>query len=127
MMLHWPFNVGRGFGCFASPHILFSGDFMNPVKQIGRYQLPILNVVSITRREGIGLALSQGICRIVDLINQRFKLNLAWRVNACDVELINGRHIKFTDLEKQQYDEAMELHGTAMQVYGMCRGLGLRT
>src|SRR6266508_2445384 len=100
---------------------------MNPVKKIGRYQLPILNVVSIARREGIGLALNQGICQIVDLINQRFKLNLAWRVNAYDVELINGRHIKFTGLEKQQYDEAMELHGTAMQVYGMCRGLEIRT
>lgn len=99
---------------------------MNPVKQIGRYQLPILNVVSITRREGMGLALSQGASRCVDLINQRFKRNIPWRVNAYDVELINGHRIKFTDFEKQQYDEALAEHNLIMQVWGMAKSAGLR-
>jgi hypothetical protein len=99
---------------------------MNPVKQIGRYQLPILNVVSIARREGVGLVLSQFISRCVDLINQRFKRNIAWRVNAYDVELVNGRHIKFTDLEKQQYDETLNEHALIMQILGMAKSAGLR-
>src|SRR5262249_28796417 len=107
------------------PTVFSIGARMNPVKEIGRHQLPILNVASITRREGIGLALSQGVSRIVDLINDRFKKNIAWRVNAYDVALINGRQIKFTDLEKQTYDEELAFHEEVMRVWGMCKSAGL--
>jgi len=99
---------------------------MNPVKQIGKYMLPILNVVSITRRDGAILSLSRGVSRVIDSINFRFKLNIAWRVNVYDVELINGRHIKFTDIEKQQYDEELALHEKIMEIWGMCKSAGLR-
>lgn len=81
---------------------------MNPVKQIGRYQLPILNVVGIAERTG-------------------WRVKFRLRKSGYDVLLTNGHTIHFTEAEKQQYDEAIEDHAVISQVYGMCRGVGLRT
>lgn len=81
---------------------------MNPIKQIGRYQLPILNVFGIRRRGGWMI---------------RFKL----RKPGYDAILTNGHVIHFTEEEKQQLEQAREEHGLVMQIYGMARGLGLRT
>jgi hypothetical protein len=78
---------------------------MNPVKQIGRYQLPILNVAAISKRTGL---------------RSRFKPGY-------DVTLINGHVIHFTEEEKAQLDQERERHETVMQIYGMAKGLGLRT
>lgn len=78
---------------------------MNPVKQIGRYQLPILNVVAISKRTGWR----------------------GWLKPGYDATLVNGHKIHFTEEEKRRLDEERELHETVMQVYGMARGLGLRT
>lgn len=82
--------------------------FMNPVKQIGRYQLPILNVFAITGRTG-------------------WLVRLGLRKPGYDAILINGRVIHLTEEEKQQLDQAREEHELVMQIYGMARGLGLRT
>jgi hypothetical protein len=79
---------------------------MNPVKQIGRYQLPILNVASIQKRG-------------------RFRLRNPYSNYA--VFLTNGHTIYFTEEEKRLYDQERETHETVMQVYGMAKGLGLRT
>lgn len=73
---------------------------MNPVKQIGRYKLPILNVVAIKKRK-----IFPGYT----------------------VYLNNGTKINFTPGEKDAYDKALEEHEIVMQVYGMCRGMGLRS
>lgn len=81
---------------------------MNPIKTIGRYQLPILNVFGIRKREGL-------------LVKLRI------RKPGYDALLTNGRVLHFTEEEKQQLDEARELHEETMHVYGMARGLGLRT
>lgn len=78
---------------------------MNPVKQIGRYQLPILNIVAISKRIGWRGALRSGY----------------------DATLINGHVIHLTEEEKRQLDEEREKHENVMQVYGMAKGLGLRT
>lgn len=72
---------------------------MNPVKEIGRYQLPILNVVVISKRADSGY----------------------------DATLINGHVIHLTEEEKSQLDKAREDHEFVMQIYGMAKGLGLRT
>lgn len=77
---------------------------MNPVKQIGRYQLPILNVVAIARRTGWR----------------------GWLRSGYDATLINGHVIHLTEEEKQQLDHAREEHDITMQVWGMAKGLGLR-
>lgn len=77
---------------------------MNPVKQIGRYQLPILNVVSINLRTGWRKWLKRGY----------------------DVHLVNGQVIHFTENERRQYNEAMEEHSIILQVWGMAKSAGLR-
>lgn len=78
---------------------------MNPVKEIGRYQLPILNIVGIAKRTGLRALVKPGY----------------------DATLINGHVIHLTEEEKQQLDQEREAHETVMQVYGMAKGLGLRT
>jgi len=82
---------------------------VNPVKQIGRYELPILNVVAIKRRDRSGL--------------RRLAF---WMRPGYDVELNSGASIHFTEEEKAAFDKAMDEHELVMQVYGMCRGMGLR-
>ncbi len=81
---------------------------MNPVREIGRYQLPILNVFGIRRREG-------------------WLVRLRLKRPGYDAILTNGHVIHLTEEEKQQLDTAREEHDLVMQVYGMARGLGLRT
>ena len=78
---------------------------MNPVKEIGRYQLPILNVVAISKRSGLR----------------------GWLKPGYDATLINGHVIHLTEEERQQLNSAREEHEVVMQVYGMAKGLGLRT
>jgi len=82
----------------------FSGDFMNPTKQIGRYMLPLLNVVAISQRTGWR----------------------AWLTPGYDILLTNGHKIHFTEEEKKAYDTALEEHELVMQVWGMCKSAGLR-
>lgn len=72
---------------------------MNPVHQIGRYQLPLLNVVAIVERED----------------NSGYT-----------VLLVHGHTIYFTKEEKEAYDKAMELHGQILNFWGMCKSAGLR-
>lgn len=81
---------------------------MNPVRNIGRYQLPILNVFGIRVRQG-------------------WLVRLRLRKPGYDALLINGAVIHLTEEEKQQLDQAREEHEMVMQIYGMARGLGLRT
>jgi len=76
---------------------------MNPVKQIGRYKLPILNIIAIKKRSPYSF----------------------WK-RGYDVLLNNGQKIHFTDQEKDEYDKALDEHELVLQVYGMCKGMGLR-
>ena len=83
---------------------------MNPTKRIGRYVLPLLNVAAMQERpEKTG-----------------WRRLLFWQKSGYDVTLLNGHTIHFTYQEKAEYDEAMEWHALTMNVYGACRGLGLR-
>lgn len=82
---------------------------MNPVKQIGRYRLPILNVVAIRERDRRGL-----------------RRLMFWVAPGFDAFLVDGHRIHFTVEEKEAYDRAIEEHDLVMQVYGMARGMGLR-
>ena len=77
---------------------------MNPTKQIGRYSLPLLSVVAIKQRSGLR----------------------AWLKKGYDVTLNTGHTIHFTEVEKQQYDQAIEKHNKVRELFGMCRSLGLR-
>lgn len=72
---------------------------MNPVKQIGKYQFPILSVVAIVTQD-------DGSYEFILPYNVRLIL---------------------TEEEKKQYDEAMTLHSQVMNIYGMAKGAGLRT
>lgn len=85
---------------------------MNPVKRIGRYQLPLLNVVAIQERQFTRLG------------NILFRLGILR--GGYDVTLTNGHTVHFTPEEKRLYDEAMEEHAIVMQVWGMCKSAGLR-
>lgn len=86
---------------------------MNPVYEIGRYQLPLLSVIAIRQRRFNGW--------------RKILLWLRLSRPGYDVLLNNGDKIHFTEEEKQKYDEAMEWHDITLQWYGSARGLGLRT
>jgi hypothetical protein len=77
---------------------------MNPAKEIGRYQIPILSVIGIKRRTGLA----------------------GWWRPGYDVWLANGRKIHFTEEEKGLLDAALDEHDLVMQIYGMCQSAGLR-
>jgi hypothetical protein len=77
---------------------------MNPVKEIGRYQIPILSVLAIKKRSGWR----------------------AWLKPGYDVMLNNGAVFHFTEEEKEALDKAVEEHAVIMQVWGMCKSAGLR-
>ena len=77
---------------------------MNPVKQIGRYEIPILSVAVIKKRYGFWSKVWPGY----------------------DVIMTNGAKLRFTETEKQEYDQACEEHAIVMQVWGMCKSAGLR-
>jgi hypothetical protein len=77
---------------------------MNPRKRIGRYELPILDVIAIERRTGWR----------------------AWLKKGYSALLSNGRRIHFTEEEKKQFEAAIELHNKVIVVHGMCKSLGLR-
>lgn len=107
---------------------------MNPVKIIGRYQLPILNVVAIRKRQGIKAILTLLKFSLVAVIYRIFGYSPdeTWKARFPDgpgynATLINGHVIHLTEEEKAQLDQERELHETVMQVYGMAKGLGLRT
>lgn len=107
---------------------------MNPVKRIGRYQLPILNVVAIQERQGIKAILTLLRLSLVAIIYRIFGYSPDeyWKAGfpespGYDATLINGHTIHLTEEEKGQLDQAREEHETIMQVYGMAKGLGLRT
>lgn len=90
---------------------------MNPVKTIGRYQLPLLSVIAIRRRRGWRPWL-------INWLIERF--NLEYQPNVYDVLLSNGHTLRFTEAEKEQYDTAIEWHALTCEWYGAARGLGLR-
>jgi hypothetical protein len=71
---------------------------MNPVKQIGRYQFPILSVIAIVKQD-------DGTYEFILPYNTKLIL---------------------TEEEKRLYEQAMERHGLTMQLYGACKGAGLR-
>ena len=70
---------------------------MNPVRQIGRYQIPIASVVIIAKRTG-------------------------WRgffFPGYDCLLANGLQLRLNEQEKQELDEARGNHQKVMEVWGM--------
>ena len=90
---------------------------MNPVKQIGRYQFPLLSVIAIRRRTGWRV-------RLLYWLIERF--DLLYEPNAYDVLLSNGARIEFTEAEKEQYDTELEWHSLTLEWLGAARGMGLR-
>lgn len=82
---------------------------MNPVKQIGRYKLPLLNVVAIEERD-----------------KSDWRKYAFWRKSGYDALLADGHRVHFTPEEKAAYDREMEHHGLVLQIYGACKGMGLR-
>lgn len=70
---------------------------MNPIKQIGRYEIPIGSVVMVERKAGFW-----------PLISPSYKVILA-----------SGIVLHLNEAEKQELDKARELHGQTMQVLGM--------
>jgi len=82
---------------------------VNPIKQIGRYELPILNVVAIRARNKTG-----------------WRRYAFWLRSGYDALLNNGSSLHFTAEEKAQYDKEIEQHELVLQIYGACRGMGLR-
>jgi hypothetical protein len=71
---------------------------MNPVKQIGRYEIPIASIVAI-----------------VTLPDGQYEVILPY----------NTRLI-FTAEEKRQLDKARDEHALICQVWGMAKSAGLR-
>lgn len=74
---------------------------MNPVKQIGRYEIPIASVVMVEKKTGF----------------------LAWLKPGYKVLLASGIVIHLTNQEKEELDKARTLHGEVMDVMHMVAGL----
>ena len=70
---------------------------MNPVKQIGRYEIPIASVLVVEKKAGFW----------------------AWLKPGYKVVLASGIVLHLNESEKQELDKARELHGQTMQVLGM--------
>ena len=70
---------------------------MNPIKEIGRYRLPIGSVTLIERRTGWKGLLKPG-----------------WNIH-----LSNGMKLCLTDAEKLQLDEELDTHSKVMEVLSM--------
>lgn len=85
---------------------------MNPVKTIGRYQLPILNVEAIQEKQFEGW--------------RKLLLLLKLAKPGYVVTLKNGRTLHFTPEEKAAYDDALAFHAEVVRVWGMCKSAGLR-
>lgn len=103
---------------------------MNPVKQIGRYQIPILSVMSIRPCSG-PRAWARLACQFVagfvlTMIYHERGLITAGLDPGYDVTMTNGHKFHFTTAEKAQLEKEWEFHNEVMQIYGMAKGLGLR-
>jgi hypothetical protein len=90
---------------------------MNPISEIGRYQLPLLSVVAIRRRRSWRLWLINWLIE---------KFDLLYEPDAYDVLLNNGHTIRFTQAEKEKYDTDLGWHALTLQWLGAAKGLGLR-
>jgi hypothetical protein len=88
----------RQLGAMAPSQVFLRAPVMNPIKEIGRYKLPILNVVVVIKRDD----------------------------GEYDAQLTNGQTIRFTEEEKKAYDKEIETHELVMNLYGACVGGGLR-
>jgi hypothetical protein len=69
----------------------------NPIKQIGRYQIPIGSVLAVQKRTGL--------------------LGFIWP--GYDVWLAGGVRLRLTAAEKAELDEARGLHEQVLAVMGM--------
>jgi len=76
---------------------------MNPLHKIGRHQLPLFNVASITERGWFRLR--HPFCPYAVLLS-------------------NGQTIYFTKKEKAEYDDAVLGHAKIIELYGMARSFG---
>lgn len=101
---------------------------MNPIKQIGRYQIPILSVIAIKQRSGTKVWVTSLCLFLVMLIVAlvRRQPRPAWPDPGYEVMLATGRVVRFTAEEKRLLDEALDEHDTIMHVYGICQSAGLR-
>ena len=70
---------------------------MNPIKQIGRYHIPIASVLMIQKRSG-------------------FK---GFFLPGYDVTLVNGATFRMNAKEKALLDEEMQIHTETMTMLGM--------
>lgn len=91
---------------------------MNPICNIGRYDLPLGSIVAIRRRSGWR-------AWFINWLIEKF--DLVYQPDVYDVLLSNGEKIQFTETEKAQYDETIQWHALTLEWYGAARGLGLRT
>lgn len=74
---------------------------MNPVKQIGRYEIPIASVVMVEKKTGFR----------------------AWFKPGYKILLASGIVIHLTNREKEELDAARMLHDEVMQVMHIVAGL----
>lgn len=86
---------------------------MNPIKKIGRYEIPILSVIAIRKRNREGWR------------RYAFWLRSFWN-DGYDVTLTSGCKLHFTHEEKAAFDREIEHFNLVLQVYGAARGMGLR-
>jgi hypothetical protein len=70
---------------------------VNPVKTIGRFEIPIGSVLMVERRSGIK----------------------SWFWPGYDVTLTSGIKLHLTSAEKAEFDKARQTHEEVMRVMGM--------
>lgn len=80
---------------------------MNPVKKIGRYSLPLLDVTNIQRLS-------------------KFNLRRRFLGQCYLVSLKNGKQIYFTLKERRKYARELAHHNEVLKFWGACKSAGLR-
>src|SRR5262245_49039987 len=95
---------------------------MNSIIRVGRFEIPLANVLSVQYREGAFVRIVHALRPLFALLPAKALAHIGRKVaNApCyDVYLAGGLRVRLNEAEKRQLDDERATDAAVMQVYGM--------